>query len=303
MAQPLVSIQCTVYNHEPYLRQCLDGFVMQKTNFPFEAIVHDDASTDHSADIIREYAEKYPDIIKPIYETENQWSKHDGNLAHIMDKACHGKYIAICEGDDYWTDPLKLQKQVDFLEKNPLVTMVHTGFQPVDVNSNKVNVPYLENYMKISKSGNVFVQLIKGNYPLTLTVMVHRKVIESEIYKKCPSYLDYATFLSAASLGEIVYIPERTGCYRITPTGAMHTANKYVNSNLQIIRLYFLKCALKKEIKTLRETDKKSISYEIWRRVISFHPSKVFLYLILRFPSMLLYMPYCLKKRIREFLK
>lgn len=64
----LVSIQCLVYNHEPYLRQCLDGIVMQKTNFKFEAIVHDDCSTDNSASIIREYAEKYPEIIKPIYE-------------------------------------------------------------------------------------------------------------------------------------------------------------------------------------------------------------------------------------------
>lgn len=71
----MVSIHCLVYNHEPYIRQCLEGFVMQKTNFRFEAIIHDDASTDGTVAIIREYAEKYPDIIKPIYETENQWSK------------------------------------------------------------------------------------------------------------------------------------------------------------------------------------------------------------------------------------
>lgn len=96
----LVSIQCLVYNHEPYLRQCLDGFVVQKTNFRFEAIVHDDVSTDGSAAIIREYAEKYPDIIKPIYETENQYSKQDGSLFKIMNAACKGKYIAMCEGDE-----------------------------------------------------------------------------------------------------------------------------------------------------------------------------------------------------------
>lgn len=118
---PLLSIRCLVYNHEPFLRQCLDGFVMQQTTFSFEAIVHDDASTDGSAAIIREYAEKYPDIIKPIYETENQYSKHDGSLAKIMDAAIHpdSKYIATCEGDDYWTDPNKLQIQVDFLESHP----------------------------------------------------------------------------------------------------------------------------------------------------------------------------------------
>ena len=118
--QPLmVTIRCLTYNHEPYIRQCLEGFVMQKTNFRFEAIVHDDASTDGTAAIIREYAEKYPDIIKPIYETENQYSKHDGSLSRIMNANMHGKYVAMCEGDDYWIDPLKLQKQVDFLENHP----------------------------------------------------------------------------------------------------------------------------------------------------------------------------------------
>lgn len=119
LSDPLVTIRCTVYNHEPYLRQCLDGFVMQQTTFPFEAIVHDDASTDGSADIIREYAEKYPDIIKPIYETENQWGK--GTIKNSMNAVMHpaSKYIALCEGDDYWTDPHKLQLQVDFLESHP----------------------------------------------------------------------------------------------------------------------------------------------------------------------------------------
>ena len=120
-----VIIRCLVYNHEPYLRDCLEGFVMQQTNFPFKAVVHDDASTDNSAAIIREYAEKYPHIIEPIYETENQYSKHDGSLGRIMNAATLGRspYIAYCEGDDYWIDPLKLQKQVDFLDANPDYTM------------------------------------------------------------------------------------------------------------------------------------------------------------------------------------
>jgi len=92
----MVTILCLVYNHESYIRQCLEGFVMQKTNFRFEAIVHDDASTDGTAAIIREYAEKYPDIIKPIFETENQYSKGDGSLGRIMTAHTHGKYVAIC---------------------------------------------------------------------------------------------------------------------------------------------------------------------------------------------------------------
>lgn len=114
----MVTIRCITYNHERYIRQCLEGFIMQKANFRFEAIVHDDASTDGTANIIREYAEKYPDIIKPIFETENLYSKHDGSIARILNEHTHGKYVAMCEGDDYWIDPLKLQKQVDFLEQN-----------------------------------------------------------------------------------------------------------------------------------------------------------------------------------------
>lgn len=128
---PLLTVRCFVYNQAEYLRQCLDGFVMQQTTFPFEAIVHDDASTDESADIIREYAEKYPHIIKPIIETENQYTKHDGSLTRVVDAAMHpgSKYIAYCEGDDYWCDPHKLQLQVDFLESHPDYYMTCHAFK------------------------------------------------------------------------------------------------------------------------------------------------------------------------------
>ena len=122
-----VSIKCVVYNHEPYLKQCLDGFVMQKTNFRFEAIVHDDASTDKSADIIREYAELYPDIIIPVLEEENLYSKDKVLLRRKMNNLCKGKYVALCEGDDFWTDPYKLQKQVDYMEAHPGCSLCFTA--------------------------------------------------------------------------------------------------------------------------------------------------------------------------------
>lgn len=118
---PLVSICCLTYNHTPFIRKCLDGFLMQKTDFPIEILIHDDASTDGTDDIIREYTAKYPDLIFPLFETENQYSKgHAGemDIKYNYSRA-RGKYIAYCEGDDYWTEPLKLQKQVDFLEEHP----------------------------------------------------------------------------------------------------------------------------------------------------------------------------------------
>lgn len=124
----MVSIICNTYNHELYIKDALESFVNQKTNFKFEVLVHDDASTDKTADIIREYEEKYPEIIKPIYQTENQHSKPGGNIRNRQLDRAEGKYIALCEGDDYWTDENKLQRQVDFLENNPEYSLcVHSA--------------------------------------------------------------------------------------------------------------------------------------------------------------------------------
>lgn len=114
----MVSICCLVYNHEKYLRKCLNGFMMQKTNFKFEVLIHDDASTDGSADIIREYEKKYPDIIKPIYQKENQYSKGVKISWTFQYPRARGKYIAFCEGDDFWTSPYKLQRQFDYMQTN-----------------------------------------------------------------------------------------------------------------------------------------------------------------------------------------
>lgn len=172
----MVTIRCITYNHEPYIRQCLEGFVMQKTNFRFEAVVHDDASTDGTADIIREYAAKYPDIIKPIYETENQYSKRDGSLARIMDEACKGKYIALCEGDDYWIDPLKLQKQVNFMETHPGFTMCGSnGLIVWDMGENRPSY-----FNKIFSSKELLAQDIIGKWAMPTASLLYKKEIKSK---------------------------------------------------------------------------------------------------------------------------
>ncbi len=128
-----VTVVCLSYNMEKYIRQTLDGFVMQKVNFPLEVIVHDDASTDGSADIIREYADKYPDLIKPILQTENQYSKNILMTKTFVYPIAKGKYIATCEGDDYWTDPDKLQKQYDFLEAHPDYSFCAHAARRIDI--------------------------------------------------------------------------------------------------------------------------------------------------------------------------
>ena len=123
MQNPLVSICCQTYNHKNYISQAIDGFLMQKTNFPFEVLLRDDASTDGTSEIVKEYSEKYPNIINPLIYAENQWQKGVSPFRDNVKRAT-GKYIAICEGDDYWTDPLKLQKQVDFLEGHEEFSLV-----------------------------------------------------------------------------------------------------------------------------------------------------------------------------------
>lgn len=116
MREPLVSIVCITYNHEPYLRKALDSFLMQKTSFAYEIVLAEDCSTDGTRRICEEYAAKYPDIIHYIYRDHNVG--YNENEYEAM-SAAKGKYIAYCEGDDYWTIPDKLQRQIDFLENHP----------------------------------------------------------------------------------------------------------------------------------------------------------------------------------------
>ena len=129
----LVSISCITYNHAGFLKRCFDGFLSQKTTFGFEVLVHDDCSTDGTVEIIKEYSTKHPGIFRPLFEKENQYSlgKPIGTAVWNLPRA-KGKYIAICEGDDYWTDPLKLQKQVEFLEKNTNIGLCFTDYSVRD---------------------------------------------------------------------------------------------------------------------------------------------------------------------------
>lgn len=124
---PIVSICCITYNQKDYIRKAIESFLMQRTSFLFEIIIHDDASNDGTTEIIKEYEQLFSEIIHPIFQEQNQYKIYGLNLQfkYVFPKA-QGKYIAICEGDDYWIDPLKLQKQVDFLEQNSEFGLVHT---------------------------------------------------------------------------------------------------------------------------------------------------------------------------------
>ena len=220
MSKPLVVIKCLVYNHEPYLRDCLEGFVMQQTNFPFVAIVHDDASTDGSAAIIREYEEKYPDIIKPIYETENQWRKLDGSLGRIMNAAIDAtgaKYVAVCEGDDYWIDPLKLQKQVDFLESHMEYDMVCARFNHLIHETGEMIHTDLYDTLNITSSGieiqqKHFVDFIQ---PHPCTVMYRTdSLYDHPIIPKLKYRFDIPIYYCFLYLHRVWLMNEKMAIYR-----------------------------------------------------------------------------------------
>lgn len=259
-------VRCATYNHSKYICDALNGFAIQETDFPFICIVVDDASTDGNQEVIRRYANDNCDMSN-AYVSDDDISvymrvphKTNTNCVYLfcflkVNLYCKPEkteiykpyravceFEAICEGDDYWIDPLKLQKQVDFLEMNPNYSMVHTGFCCVDENSvqmyvdkfqarlnesiddtkkNKLNwelsrLKRALSYMSKSESGFIYYKLLAtSNYIMTVSVLMRKSVVD-----KIPQnglYFDYGMFLVAARLGYVGYIPDCTSSYRFTP--------------------------------------------------------------------------------------
>lgn len=269
-AKPLVAIQCITFNQENYIRDALEGFVMQKTDFPFVAIVHDDASTDNTAKIVQEYATKYPEIIIPLLETENQYSKHDGSLSRILRKTrekINATYIAECEGDDYWTDPYKLQKQVDFLEAHPDYSMVYTAFHTCDQDGKPYHSDTYQYLLGLSESGDILPKLLHLNFILTCTVCYRKEVLDSLIYKSSPRGLDYNLFLCAAWEGKLKFIEDYTATYRIQPNSLVRSKSNYVSQTCGDIQRFFINKWLKEKRYKDVENDKEDIFYPLIRRM------------------------------------
>lgn len=135
-SNPVVSICCITYNHESYIEDALEGFLIQKTDFPFEILIHDDASSDGTAEIIRDYEAKYPEMIKAIYQTTNQYSLNKRINQDFNFPRAEGKYIALCEGDDFWVDEHKLKIQKEFLDLNKEYVICYGDVKAIDENGN-----------------------------------------------------------------------------------------------------------------------------------------------------------------------
>lgn len=207
--KPLVSISCITYNHRNFIVSALEGFLAQKTNFSFEVLIHDDASTDGTAEIIKSYAEKYPDIIKPYLQKNNQYSKGiRGMSLRFNFPRARGKYIALCEGDDYWTDSTKLQRQVDFLENNKDYSLVFHSVNVHFEDQSLSDVTFPEN----KKNLNI-ERLLEENFIQTNSVMYRAR----KHYDDCETDVlpgDWYLHLYHAQFGKIGFLDRTMSVYR-----------------------------------------------------------------------------------------
>ncbi len=221
---PLVSICCIAYNQEKYIRETLEGFLKQKTSFPFEILIHDDASTDRTADIIREYAAKYPGIIKPICQTENQHSKGIPVGITFNYPRALGKYIALCEGDDFWTDPLKLQKQFDFMEAHPEYALCCSDASKLIEES---GITYT-NKLSAASRELTYRELNGDLHVITATIFMRRDCVNA-CYQTIPKLKkrkwlmgDLPLVLYMAANHKVYYMADSLACYRIHRNSMAH---------------------------------------------------------------------------------
>ena len=249
----IVSIICLAYNHEKYIRQCLEGFVCQKTTFNFEVLVHDDASIDGTAEIIREYEKKYPHLIKPIYQSENQYSKKVGIVSTFILPKAKGKYIAYCEGDDYWVDYNKLQRQVEALEKNPdcyicvsRVDVVEEDDSYSSRNQNRRFPSCDEKWDSVKGVEKLHPYLYQLSGYLLNAEKMKAYYYNPPKFKSTSDVGDLPLLLYFSQLGNIYVISKCLSHYRINSIGSWHDRTE--NANVQLLHF-------NKMIKMLYEYD------------------------------------------------
>lgn len=229
----IVSVDMITYNHEKFIVQAIEGVLMQKTNFRFELVIGEDCSTDRTREICIEYRNKYPDIIKLLLPEKNLGVRENG-LATI--RACRGKYIALCEGDDYWTDPYKLQKQVDFLEANEEYVLSYTsGYR---LKSNKLS-PWIDVVMQEP----VKEMFYNGTFIRTCTSIFRSSCLKT--YLNMSSLLeseiigDWPLFSYLSTQGKISFLEDRTSVYRFNPSSVSNRSSydRYLRYSLDIINI------------------------------------------------------------------
>ena len=241
MEECMVSVFCTTYNHKKYISRCLDSLANQKTPFFYEIIVRDDASTDGTSDIVREYAERYPDKVIPFIQPENLYQR---GLSHIsyekMFRMSRGKYIAICEGDDFWMDENKLRKQVDFMESHPDYSLCgHAAYYATEDGS-----LLTDRFFRLSKSsGELTTEEIISSWTMATCSLLYRKSSRTDIIipflGKCING-DFAQMVYFSLKGKVYYSDELMGAYRLCSSGSISQKLRTDSAYLQKRRLEFV---------------------------------------------------------------
>lgn len=213
---PIVSVCCTTFNQEPFIRDAIEGFLIQKTDFPIEIIIHDDASTDNTTEIVKHYSEQHPNLIIPIFQTVNQYSQGIKPWPNFVYPKARGKYIALCEGDDYWTDPLKLQKQVDFMEKSTEYSLCFHN--ATVIYEGRLKKPH--SFTKLNKNEYDIGDVIEKNWFIPTNSILYRKdLYENQPWAKYVFGGDYALQLMLATKGLFYGFNESMSIYRVNNTG------------------------------------------------------------------------------------
>ena len=247
----LVSVICLAYNHEKYIRECLDSIVCQKTDFKFEIIVQDDVSSDKTVEIIKEYADKYPDIIIPLLHTENQYSKYGYVVFDDVLSVANGKYIAFCECDDFWCDENKLQMQVNILKKNPDCHICVNKVGSCKENGEPLS-SVLPSYKLISGKYEPEILLEKGlEFQLSGSMFVKDDFADCNNCKSgyfiCPTPTDTKIYLYFISIGKYYYSDVITSVHRSASIGSWSenqsilTTEKriqYFKNRIELYKLY-----------------------------------------------------------------
>lgn len=220
MDKIMVSVVCITYNHEDYIRDALNGFLSQKVNFNYEIIVHDDASTDKTVEIIQDYERRYPDMIRTVYQKENQYSKkRNFQFLRCVYGLCKGKYIAFCEGDDFWIDKHKLQIQIDFMEKTPRYVLTAHNAIRLECGSGTIDAmdPYCSDKMLMAEE---IIMQYHGNLPTA------SMVIKTDVLLKADDLFweydvgDWMLQLSSILKGDIYYFDRIMSMYRSAHKGS-----------------------------------------------------------------------------------
>lgn len=240
-----ISVCCTCYNHEEYISKALESILAQKGDFTIEILVHDDASTDSSQSIIRSFVNKYSDIVKPILQKENQYSKGIAMNENFNFSRAEGEFIAICEGDDFWTDEYKLAKQLKYMREHKECSFCFSNAIIQDMRKQRKDrlfVPYYDNEQQFIKDSGEYSlsDIIKLSFIPTASFFFRRKdylQLKDELIKPFP-YGDMRYKLLFTSLGYAYFLDEPTCVYRENVSGsAMHKWSKE-NRQKSFNRLY-----------------------------------------------------------------